>query len=222
MKKISVSFLSYLVVSIFLIYWATLFILAFAPTDIKQLIGNKMPEMSAMAIGSWKLFTPPYMHDHRLYYVVSDTNRQEFKDTVEVLKGIAEQKRKNAPFNQKEEILDFLINKNAVRLIRTASRIQAKYTEDEPGYMDSIHATEGTKFVQGNVNYPYYLTTLVNYGRAILKPRYDNTDGKIFKIVLTEKLMRPFKYRNDDHYQGMETLFFESDFIPLREGKFDK
>lgn len=181
----------------------------------KEIIANHAPRFSTMFGISWNLFTPPFTYNNRLYYIVRNTGRPDRSDTIEVLENISLQKQTTAPFNQKENIIDHLVNNNVSRLTKTIWLNKKKPQESEPGTTDSAYIASAIAEVANSKNYLIFLTTLNNYCKVALKENKIDTAGKEVKTVIKEKMIRPFKEMYNTNFVQKETLVFETPFKPV-------
>src|SRR5690349_9799096 len=117
MKYSSSKILSYLGIVVFLLYWVITFTWAMPFTQTKKLVAEKIPRFNGIFGFEWKLFTPPHNCNNRLYFVAREVGRPGKADTIEVLEGLAMQKQEAAPFNQKENLLDKIVNNVTYKLL---------------------------------------------------------------------------------------------------------
>ena len=178
---------------------------------IKQ-VAEKIPRFTAIFGFEWKLFTPPHNCNNRLYFMVREVARPERVDTIEVLESLALQKQKAAPFNQKENILDKIVNNIIYKLLRSVYEYRKMPTTSSSGTTDSAYITASIAAVDSTKNYKIYLATLYNYARASFKEHGINLTGKECKIVIRQKMMCPFKDRNDMNFLEKEVLVFETPY----------
>lgn len=215
MKNAFYSLLSYLCLGTFFLYWLIIFILVMPPGYANKTMSEKAPMFKNMFGISWKLFTPPFTYNDRLYYIVRDIERPYRADTLEVLEKIALQKQRNAPFNDEENVIDHLVNNNVSGVKRTVWFNKKMPSQDTPGTTDSLYIAHAIAAVAATNNYTAFVTTLNNYCRVILKENNIDTIGKEFKIIITEKKIPPFKHIGDPSFLQKETLVFETPYKPF-------
>lgn len=215
MKKPVYKILSYLCITAFLLYWVVIFILAMPSSRAKQIISQHTPRFKNTFGFAWSLFTPPNTYDDRLYFIVRGITTPEKSDTIEVLENIALQKQEHAPFNQKENIIDHLLNRNVYLIKKSMWYYKTKRSGNLAGTTDSLYMANAIAAVRGTQYYNASLNTLTNYCSAILLQKKIDTSGKEIKIMITEKQMRPFKQMTDSNFLEKETLVFEIPYRPL-------
>ncbi|WP_301921278.1 hypothetical protein, partial [Ferruginibacter sp.] len=193
MKKPVYEILSCLCIAAFLVYWSIIFILVMPSNSVKKIISQHSPRFKNTFGIAWTLFTPPNTCNDRLYFVVRIINGHEKPDTIEVLENIALQKQAHAPFNQKENIIDHLVNNTVSNIKLMVWYNKKKPVVDMPGISDSLYIANAIAAVEGRQGYSAYPNTLTNYCRIILRQKKINTANKEIKIMITEKQIRPFK-----------------------------
>lgn len=199
-------------VVIFLLYWMAVFAVSFTGSKAKQIIGNVAPKFNSLFGYSWRLFTPPYTFNVRLYFIVQDVYPPYQTDTVEVLQQIALQKQTAAPFNQPETITDYLVNSNVNGLIKTVWSNKNMPSDIPAPLTDSGYVAQAIAKVEMDKTYQMYLATLKNYCQVVLKDRQISSVGKEIKIVIKEKAIRPFDAMQEKGFEEKERLVFETAF----------
>ena len=199
-------------VVIFLLYWMAVFAVSFTGRKAKQIIGNVAPKFNSLFGYSWRLFTPPYTFNVRLYFIVQDVYPPYQTDTVEVLQQIALQKQTAAPFNQPETITDYLVNSNVNGLIKTVWSNKNMPSDIPAPLTDSGYVAQAIAKVEMDKTYQMYLATLKNYCQVVLKDRQISSVGKEIKIVIKEKAIRPFDAMQEKGFEEKERLVFETAF----------
>ena len=215
MKKPVYKILSYLCIAAFLLYWVIIFILAMPSSRAKQIISQHTPRFKSIFGFAWTLFTPPNTYNDRLYFIVRGITTPEKSDTIEVLENVAHQKQRHAPFNQKENIIDHLVNNNVWNIKLMVWSNKKKPAGNVPGTTDSLYIANATAVVAGTQAYSTFVNTLTNYFRIILQQKKIDTADKEIKIMITEKQIRPFKQMTDSNFLQKETLVFETAYKPL-------
>jgi len=216
MKIIIYKILSFLSIIVFAFYWSLAFLWSLPDFKFNHAIEKKIHVPKALFVSDWKLFTPPFTNDQRLYYIVRNVKTIFTADTIEVLENISKQKQLKAPFNQNELIIDYLVNKNVVHLSRTGWMINNKSGADSSAILTSGKITNPLALVGNNGLYKMHLTSLLNFGLVVLKDHHINIDGKEMKIVIKQKKMKSFEEMNNTNFIRTETTIFESTYMPLK------
>jgi hypothetical protein len=215
MKKPVYKILSCLCIAVFLVYWLIIFILVMPSNSAKKIISKHSPRFKNTFGIAWTLFTPPNTCNDRLYFIVRIINGHEKPDTIEVLENIALQKQAHAPFNQKENIIDHLVNNTVWNIKLIVWSNKKKPVVDVPGMSDSLYIVNAIAAVERRQAYSAYRNTLINYCRIILQQKKIDAADKEIKIMITEKQIRPFKKMTDTNFLQKETLVFETPYTPL-------
>lgn len=202
-------------VATFFLYWIIVFILAMPSNYPKKVITSRLPRFKNIFGSTWKLFTPPNNFNDRLYFITRDINSQGKADTIEVLENISLQKQQKAPFNQKENVIDHLVNNNVSNVKITVRSSKKNTIENQLATKDSLKASTIIDAFVNNPNAIAYLSTLKNYGMVVLKQNKVDTTGKEFKMVITEKKIRPFNQMADTNFVETEIIFFETPYQPF-------
>ena len=137
----------------FILYWISIFILAMPSNVVKGFITDRTPRYNSLFGNSWNFFAPPYTYYNRLYYIIREKAHPNKVDTIEVIENISKQKQHNAPFNQKENIIDHLINHDVGMIIYIVWKDKRKPSDSEPGTTDSIYIASAIASVAENSNY---------------------------------------------------------------------
>ena len=215
MKNQLYRILPYIVVSGFLLYWLTAIIWAMPTGYAQKALTAFVPRLKIMYGFKWKLFTPPYTYNHRLYFIVRNTGEQSSTDSIEVLQNMSLQKQKNAPFNQQESNIDYLVQRNVTGIVNTVYKTREKPGSDLAQNNSAAYMAEAIKAVATNKDFHVHLRSLNNYGKEVLRQNETGTSGKEMKIVITEYMIRPFKERNNNGFRQKEILVFETPFTPV-------
>lgn len=181
----------------------------------KKVITNRLPRFKNIFGSTWKLFTPPNKFNDRLYFITRDINSISKADTIEVLENISLQKQQQAPFNQKENVIDHLVNNNVSNVKTTFRLSKKKTTESLLATKDSLNESIVIAAFINNQNANAYLSTLKNYAMVVFKMNKVDTIGKEFKMVIAEKKIRPFNQIADTNFVETETIFFETPYQPF-------
>lgn len=215
MKNSFVRIVSYLAILIFLLHWAVAFILAMPVNYVKQTVTGYLPRYQTM-FSSWSFFTPPLTYHNRLYFIFRDSKISGNKqDTIEVLANISLQKQIRAPFNQRENIIDHLVNNSVADLKKIVCPYKTTIDSLSINKSDSLAIARAISNVENNVNYKRHLATLTNYCKTVLQEKHIDTIGKEVKIVIKEEAIRPFNQIVDASYLQKEILVFETTYKPI-------
>lgn len=166
----------------------------------------------------WSFFAPPPQSNNRLYYVFQ--NKYSGKEKAyEVLAPIFDKKRKTAPFNSKEEALDYILSGSATNITDAIRELTDISKMDFPDSTEMYHILSAQKKIndQGLDYLP--VRTLYNYAIIMAKKDSINFEGTSIKIITTQVQMPKFKDRHkllSTTYKGKEEKVFETNFLPLK------
>lgn len=199
----------------FLLYWVGLAILSMPANPAKNLLASRVTHFKSAFGTTWKLFTPPHTYNIRLYYIVRNISSPFKADTLEVLENISLKKQQAAPFNQKESITDALVNNNVIGVLNAVWENREMPQVDSAGTADTIYIARVVAEKANNRNYQIYLASLHNYCRLVLKENNLNEAGKEVKIVIKEKLIKPFADIDNAGFVPKEIVVFATDYKPI-------
>jgi len=134
---------------------------------------------------------------------------------LEVLENISLKKQRAAPFNQKEMILDHLVNSSVSSLLYTVWENKKKPSGDITGSEDSSYIARAVAAKTDNRSYQAYLATLNNYSKVVMTENKIDMAQKEVKIAISEKMIRPFKEMNNKGFVPKEILVFETAYKPV-------
>lgn len=215
MKTKIYKILSIFSIVVFLSYWFVAFLFTFTDFKWKKSVEKKNSLPKTLFVSDWKLFTPPSIYDQRLYYIFRQVKKISISDTLELLGNISIQKQLKAPFNQKELIIDYLVNKNVFWLLKSGWETNRTLRSDSLSTLPSDEIQQSMLMDNEQKNSNKYLSSLFNFGLKVLKEHRVNLDGKEIKIVIKQKIIKPFEDMHNKNLERTETTVFESPFTRL-------
>lgn len=154
----------------------------------------------------WGFFAPPPTYNERLYYSFYKSDMHP-TGTYEVLQNIYLEKQQKAPFNKKEEVIDYILSNSISTLIDYSNETRQVMTYESYGHkkkdLDSIQLKHLIISMERRPEFK----TLLNYGRllAIKNGFYDSS------ILVQIKVARMNIPQFEDRSQkGEEELIFAS------------
>ncbi len=211
-KGLIYHWLGYVALIVFALYWVSIFILAMPNNPAKSNIITHAPRFKNMFGYSWKLFTPPAIYNPRLYIVVCNPATPGHADSTEILLPIVKKKQTHAPFNNKENIIDYLVNTCVTSFIYIIWHDKSIPINNNASDSLTRNAVIGSVANQGI--FKVYLSTLNNYCSQVIKEKKIYQRGAKARFVITEKLIRPFNEIGKE-YTEKELLVYETDFSPI-------
>ncbi len=207
-----------LILLLFVFYWGITFLYCSPSNYIRIKSGKAIFIFENFFYQQWGFFAPPPQHNDRLYYIFSDTvNGRE--RVYEALVPIMQKKQQAAPFNSKEEAIDYILS-GAITGINDEARGMVDISKVSfPDSNDMYHLMKAHKQINDlGLNYPP-IKTLFNYAVTVAKKENISLDSNSVKMVITQVAMPKFKDRAkilDPKYVGKEEKVFESNFLPLK------
>ena len=207
--------LTYFCLVAFALYWIAVIITSIPFGFAKERVTILHPGMKLLFGSPNKLFTPPYTYNDRLYLITRDIKTPQITDTIEVLAKLAVRKQQRAPCNQKENIMDHLVNNTVAGLKRAVLQNKKMPDGAVPATTDSIYIAGALTKLANSKHFINYSTALNNYCRLILKENKTALAGKEVKIVIKEKMIPPFNQPGNSPFLQRETIVFETPYTPL-------
>ena len=100
---------TYAAISAFVLFWMMTFAYVLPINIFKQ----KTPKIAwcynQIWGQKWSFFTNPHLWNERLFFVIKKSNTTQVCDSIDVLNELWKDKRINAPFNTKEDILNHIM-----------------------------------------------------------------------------------------------------------------
>ncbi|MEO6231173.1 MAG: hypothetical protein ABJB11_15205 [Ferruginibacter sp.] len=212
-KRSFYNWLAYLSLMLFILYWASIFIMAMPRNSTKLAITQHVPRFKNMFGYSWKLFTPPATYNPRLYIVVRDSTLPDHADSTEILLPMVKEKQAKAPFNNPENIIDYLVNTSV-----TSFTYIIWHNDPLPGNTtaaDSLTRRNEIGKVANHILFKANLATINNYCSQVIQEKQLFKKGNEARFVITEKLTRPFNEIGNIAYKEKELLVYETGFAPI-------
>jgi len=182
----------------------------------QKIINENTPRLNTIFARPWQLFTPPPHYNQRLYLITKSTTVPLTCDTMELLGNLAKNKQEAAPFNQKENILEHMINNSVSGLLYTVWTKKKMSEPSYPGSIDSLLVAASIKKAAFKNNYIICLSSIKNYGLMVLKEQKIKIKNTELKIVIKLKMIRPFHELDNANYIQKETVVFETPYQPIQ------
>jgi len=205
--------LYYLAIVEFFLYWLFFLQLSFPSNNISYYIKSKSTRFRQIYITKWNLFTPPATNNYRLYFIVTNLGNLGQSDTIEVLEKISLDKQQRAPFNQREIMIDYLVFKNTIQIM-TAIYLNNQYLVRK-NITDTSYIQSARIQIKNDKLLKLSLENLTRYGvQSLVKKKIDTANTAI-RLLIKEKMIRPFSERNNSQFESKEKLFFEITCYPF-------
>jgi hypothetical protein len=160
----------------------------------------------------WGFFAPPPQSNDRLYYFFEKKNNKEEIIVYEVIEPLLKQKYLKAPFNGKEDLVDYLIS-NSINLIvdgiisvRESIEYDAKLNNIKMNEIDVV------KKVNKAIKSTNQFKTLMNYSKKVaLNNKIDYGEYNVY-LKITQKKVPKFIDRYKKNFKESEQLIFDSTY----------
>ncbi|GAA5041462.1 hypothetical protein GCM10011506_43170 [Marivirga lumbricoides] len=200
----------------FIFYWVTTIFFNLPDNYIKlQFIGSEKIFNSSL-FQKWSFFAPPPKHNDRLYYSFHSKDSSN-TDTIvlEVVKPIIELKRKEAPFNARYEVMDYILNNSMIQLndflVDQRKRIEFNYPDStEKEFIQPL-----MEFTWNNRDYLKAIQTLANYGEIVAVKNNIDLNKYHYKFYIVNESIKSFSDRSqkDAVISKTQSKIFESPLI---------
>jgi hypothetical protein len=133
----------------------------------------------------WSFFAPPPKSNDRLYFIFFNSRKERIAE-YEVLETLGKDKQRNAPFNEREQILDYLIS-NCINSVKDNLRdLQniINYKTDYEG--KQISDSERLNFELKEIERTSDFKSLINYAKLILHTKELMPENPLVQIIITE------------------------------------
>ncbi len=154
----------------------------------------------------WTFFAPPPKHNYRLYYIYETEGKNL---TIEVTKAITETKRKNAPFNTDDEIVDYVIYGCIDGIQKQLATLQKELGDGNLNKND----TELNKKIETLIMPRLEYQTLTNYAKSVVLKNQIKCDSCIARFLITAISIPKFSDRHKPTPTAEGILFKSREFL---------
>lgn len=197
---------------IFVFYWIATIIFNMPDNPVRSILAKPLYDFNLLFSQKWNFFAPPPKSNSKLYFVYYSNEKPLY--SCEVLSTILQEKRAKAPFNSKEEAVDYIISGSISQLTNyiilnrenLSFQNQTKKIED----LDS----DARKILLAKTNDINEFKTLVNFSKIVAKKKIpEETVTKInkIKIIITETEIPKFHDRYNKEPE--EKLLLETNYM---------
>lgn len=203
-------FFSTLISGLFLFYGVTTLIFSTPDNYINISLIKYSENFNTFLYQRWGFFAPPPQSNDRLYYIFEKKNNKSEIIIYEVIEPLLKEKQKNAPFNSKEDLTDYLIS-NSIYLITDGIRaVRKSYEFNSKQKKIKVNEYDLTKKVNTVIESTKPFKTLLNYSKVIAKNnKLDYKDYNVY-LKITQKKIPKFIDRNKKEIKQEEQLIFDS------------
>lgn len=202
-------YLYYILLLIFCIYWTVTFALLLPknPISIKGYKFNNA--FQTIFFQNWSFFAPPPKYNQHVFVVVK--NKKNQKDVFEIVTPILRKKSELAPFNNKYQILDYVIASSVINIDGNIRMYNDLVNYNNHNISDSIK----TIFVVNQIEKTNDFKSLKRYAEKILLNQNYDFDSIEFQIQLEREYLPQYADRFSN--QRKSEITFSSNYLKLIE-----
>lgn len=202
--------LSTLVAGLFVFYWLLTFIFVTPDNYINISLLNYSVKFNTLFYQRWGFFAPPPKSNDRLYYIFTEKLNPNKNRIFEIIEPILIEKSNNAPFNSREDIIDYILS-NSIISLEEENRAVTEFLDYKLN-KKVINSKQRFKVLKDNLEKCNSFRTIMNYSKYVAKNnkivyKDYNISFKITKIDIQ-------KFTNRKKMNGnKEYLTFDSNNI---------
>ncbi|QKX04834.1 hypothetical protein HN014_07865 [Aquimarina sp. TRL1] len=212
MKQKTIYYTTFLVFSL---YWgATIFFNA-PDNYMKIKLMEEESVFKTFFYQNWSFFAPPPNTNERLYCVIYDKQDSTVAKVLELVTPIIERKVQKAPFNSKDDIMDYVIssstvslNNKMVSLNETVSYLETK---------DTLTEKEKENILIEGVQATGHFNTLLKYSREIALEKGIDLNKYLISLEYAKVPIPKFVDRHKKELELKEELVFKSRLFDLSD-----
>lgn len=187
----------------FIIYWLITLFFNFPdnPINIDNLKSRQ--NFDTHLFQRWGFFAPPPTSNHRLYlsyFYNDDDNPKIIKTrTFEVLQLITAEKRKRAPFNRKQDVLDYIISGSVHNIQTNIKQVSDVIRIQEKKNKKALTQQQKSKQIIETIEKTESFKNLSNYAKIVAKKNKIPFNNTLFKITITHIEIPKFVNKNSSN-----------------------
>ncbi|CAA7386119.1 DUF5819 family protein [Chryseobacterium fistulae] len=217
MKNIAV----FITFCLFIAYWSLTLFFTFPenPMNVRDLKYRQYFE--AHFYQNWSFFAPPATFNERLYfsYIYNDpiTNTKKVR-TFETLVPITQEKKKKAPFNRKQDVLDYVICGSVHEVQNKIKEVYDIIKVEEKRNQKSSSIEEKNKKVIEEIEKTESFHNLQNYAKIVAEKNGIPKNDTQYKITITN-IDIPKYVNKSSQTKREEKTVISSNLHPLKTTK---
>lgn len=200
-----------LVLGVFVCYWAMTFLFTMPDNYINLQFHQGQQYFQFWLYQRWGFFAPPPNFDERLYYEFKDKHTQQVS-LHEVLQPINEQKQAKAPFNWREDLLDYLLSGSVIsigeELISFKNDLRYQHEQQGDTNYDSSDLAATKQYIQSCIAF----NTLRNYTRFVARKNDIDLSRQEVRMIFTRVYLPRFSERFSNAPRKEEYMFVSDVF----------
>lgn len=197
-----------LIAGVFVAWWSVNIFFNLPDNPVKIKYAREGQQFQSVMFQRWSFFAPPPKYNERLYYIFRRKSDTTVVKTLEVLEALMQSKHDAAPFNMKEEKLDYILSGSIGEvhdmLVRYTNNMKVKKHKEA----DVQLANDGIAWVWENRKSIGAITTLLKYGKLIAATQHLE-DGYEMQILIMQEPVNKFidRYKKETIQPATKTFY---------------
>ncbi len=198
----------YISLLVFSSYWLMTFFFNAPDNYIKIQFFQEGDIFNKFFYQKWGFFAPPPQFNEKLYCLVLNKKDTSKVKSFELMQSIIEEKVEKAPFNNKADVLDYILSNSCIsinnQIVELKDRVEylEKTRKLEPKEKDSI--------LNRGLEVTSYYKVLKNYVLEVAKKKNVNSQDYLVSFMITNTPIPKFVDRNKDSLKVEEALVYRS------------
>ncbi|CAM1364855.1 hypothetical protein [Tenacibaculum xiamenense] len=204
MKKIYYYFL----LLVFSSYWLITFFFNAPDNYIKIQFFQEGDVFSKFFYQKWGFFAPPPQFNEKLYCLVLNKKDSTKVKSFELMQSIIEEKVARAPFNNKADILDYILSNSCISINNQIVELKERVEYLEKKKRLEVH--EKDSIINRGLEVTSYYKVLKNYVQEVARKNKVNKEDYLVSFMITNIPIPKFVDRNKDSVHVEESLVYRS------------
>lgn len=192
-KEIAHKWLSFGLLLAFVYYWLFTFSLVFFNKTTYSVAPRQYLFYYSFFNQNWRLFSSTKTYSDEVNLLVRKINSTAATDTIKLVSYNMAERRKYAPFNNYEEVLERMFILAATDIGTLAEKNVLRLKREFPGKEENFYITQASAAIEKNSLHSGHLTNLENYCKYVLSRKNIDTAGKEFQLVIVHNYILPAK-----------------------------
>lgn len=195
-----------LIIGLFFFYWSVTLIFVLPTNYISIQLTEYSGLFQTFFYQRWGFFAPPPKSNDRLYYVFINKYDNSKILTFEVIESLLKDKHLNAPFNAKEDLIDYLLS-NSIYALNDEVLNRREFLLDQK--LDDKKKRVAINLIKEEIKRTNSFKTLMKYSDYIMQKNNLDKDSYEVSFYITQKRINSFFDRNKKKL-SKEDLIFDS------------
>ncbi len=208
--------IKFFIVFLFTFYWVVTIFFNLPENYLTIKFSKQNTTFQTFLFQRWGFFAPPPTFDDRLYYVFHKKTDTAFRkiQPIEICKNLFKEKSRKAPFNNEEDIFDYIISNSLITIGDEAVRFRnlKAYSKQNQNSLVSVLNSDSlfNLFFWNYIKSSEPFNSLLNYSAVIAKanPLLGVVDS--VEILILRKNIPQFSYRDSVFKSNNDVVVFKS------------